>query len=185
MTRLFSKEPKLSILIPHLKERGEKLSRLLFQLQRQINDYPVEVLIHDGDGTTGQKRNELIAEAKGEWVVHIDDDDTISDDYIKEICKNLHPYVNGIGFIVEVHINKKIYPAYHIPLISRYGQYPSCFVRPLNHLNVIRKSLCVPFKEITRGEDVRFANEMQPILKDKKCIFIPKVLYYYDASHNH
>lgn len=188
MQRLFSKEPKLSVLIPHLPERAAKLDRLLLQIQRQLaeKEYPVEVLIHDDrQKTTGEKRNDLIVEAKGEFITQPDDDDLLGNNFFKRIFKYLVLETDSIGFIVNVMMHDKTLPAYHCKEIEKYKGYPECFFRPINHTNVIRKSLCIPFDHITRGEDIRFANKMSPILKPRKGVFIPEVLYHYDATHNH
>lgn len=70
----------LTICIPTVPARQSLLSRLLFTLERQI-DEGVEVLIADGSRPMGDKLNEMFAVAAGRYVVAVDDDDLLADDY--------------------------------------------------------------------------------------------------------
>ena len=72
---------KLSILIPTLFSRKEKFCNLMTILSSQAND-EVEVVINrdNGEKSIGEKRNELLKEATGEYVCFVDDDDMVDDD---------------------------------------------------------------------------------------------------------
>ena len=78
----------LSILIPTMPKRLGLLKRLLNVLNPQVTD-EVEILTHSDDGRipTGRKRNDLIKQAQGQYVVFIDDDDIVADTYVSDILK--------------------------------------------------------------------------------------------------
>jgi len=73
----------LSILIPTLKSRAAMYQRTAQHLNAQIksleNPEEVEVLayIDNREKTTGYKRNILLERAKGQFVVFVDDDDSL------------------------------------------------------------------------------------------------------------
>ena len=83
----------LSILIATVPPRKKYLNKLLFKLQNQIMDNnlqdKIEIIVYEDDFeiSLGEKKNKLYHSAKGKYVVSIDDDDDISDDYCKLICK--------------------------------------------------------------------------------------------------
>lgn len=74
----------LTICIPTVPARRSLLSRLLFKLTCQSDD--VEVLIAGGSGAMGDKLNEMFAAATGDYVVAVDDDDLLADNYIDVIA---------------------------------------------------------------------------------------------------
>lgn len=93
----------LSILIPSIPERSEKLKMLQKELYKQAFNlhasFPghgyIEVLVDDsksflnGGLSIGKKREALIKRANGRYVNFLDDDDTISPEYVKtllELC---------------------------------------------------------------------------------------------------
>lgn len=80
-------KPRWSILIPSLLCRRPMLNRLLDDLERQTAGLPVELvtLIDSGGMTIGEKRNRLVQAAKGEYLCGIDDDDTVSPNYVASI----------------------------------------------------------------------------------------------------
>lgn len=92
-------QPLLSILIPTLPERKHKLIELKYQLQWQKVDVTngldewnkVEIIIDDspsflkGGPSIGKKREALVKRATGKYLCFLDDDDTISPDYLETI----------------------------------------------------------------------------------------------------
>jgi len=82
----------LSILIATVPPRNKYLNRLLVNLQKQIVENKledrIEILIYEDDfeKVLGEKKNTLYQSARGKYVVSIDDDDDVSDDYCKLIC---------------------------------------------------------------------------------------------------
>ena len=83
---------KLTILIPTVPSRLDKIKELIHELNYQIQTKPVQYL-YLGDNksmSVGEKRNLLKHMAKGEFICYIDDDDEISKDYIEVILKAIN-----------------------------------------------------------------------------------------------
>lgn len=74
----------LTICIPTVPGRESLLSRLLWTLQPQVGEV-CEVLISPGRRPMGDKLNEMFAEAKGDYVVAVDDDDLVATDYVSSL----------------------------------------------------------------------------------------------------
>src|SRR5688572_12515966 len=89
----------LSILICTIPKRKYQLQALMKLLLRQIGQLDVQVIADSNMGiTTGAKRNHLIHLAQGKYVTFIDDDDTISKDYVSEIMKAIESEPDVVGF---------------------------------------------------------------------------------------
>jgi len=177
----------LSILIPTLPERDHLLAKMLDSLGQHQG---IEVLI-DSRGrhiTTGQKRNELISRAHGEYVVFIDDDDYVTPDYLPSIMEALLTRPDVITFEGWYTENGRNRVDWVIKLGERYeartekGKY--MFFRFPNHLCPVKKSIAsrVAFPHITQGEDYAWAVKLQPLLKSS--VHIPKQIYHYAFRTN-
>jgi len=100
----------LSILIATVPPRRKYLNRLLFNLQEQIviNNLmdKIEIIIYEDDfeKSLGEKRNVLNQTAKGRYVVIIDDDDMVSENYCKLICD-----VIEVKNVDQISIGKRWY----------------------------------------------------------------------------
>jgi len=95
---------KLSILIPSIPERRDKLISLTNELYRQIlalqTVHPslgsVELIIDDskkfteGGLSIGEKRNALLQRASGEYLCFLDDDDEPTPNYIEQLVRMCH-----------------------------------------------------------------------------------------------
>lgn len=90
----------LTICIPTIPSRRSLLSRLLFTLDHQMRP-EVEVLIADGAAPMGDKLNACFAAAQGRFVVCVDDDDLVADDYIDAVLPKLGN-VDFVGYAVTV-----------------------------------------------------------------------------------
>ncbi|EQD31461.1 Glycosyl transferase, family 2 domain protein, partial [mine drainage metagenome] len=99
----------LSILVASVPERIELLAPLVAELHRQISDASVEllVLIDNKRRTTGVKRNALIEQAHGDFVVFVDDDDWIEPDYVDTLRATIAaaPDADCIVFDVAFYID--------------------------------------------------------------------------------
>lgn len=80
---------KLSLLIPAIPERIEQLNELLAEIayQDEENEVEVVVLLDNMKRSIGKKRTDLLQLAQGKYLVMIDDDDKIADDFISTILK--------------------------------------------------------------------------------------------------
>lgn len=187
------KNLKLSILIPTLSSRASILGRLIRKLENQINAMSptpeVEVLIFEDNKeiTVGAKRTRLLCEAQGEFVVFVDDDDDISDDYVYQFVSAIraHPTVDCIGMRGVITTNganprQVIYSLQNKKLYESGGVY----YRPPSHLTPIRRTLVAsfPYLDASFGEDSDWAKRVMAAGVLKSEFFIDKVLYHYQFS---
>lgn len=178
---------KLSILICTLPERKEHLGRLMESLSFQMCD-TVEILVdaRDRNIPTGQKRNELIDRATGEYFCFIDDDDDIAGDYVASILGALEEGPDVVTFegtmttngMSAVHWIIKLGEKYEARTdpdgITRYYRFP-------NHLTAMKKELVKGFRfdSIWQGEDYKWALRIHNAGVLKTSRHIGKRLYHY------
>src|SRR5688572_30082121 len=92
--------PILSILIPSIPERKDQLSKLLFELNTQIDliypsnaNYYIEVLVDDtisflnGGLSIGKKREQLVGRATGRHLTFLDDDESVAPNYMSTLIQ--------------------------------------------------------------------------------------------------
>ena len=178
---------KLSILTCTLKNRLKYFSRLTLSLKKQTKFLTnVELLadIDNGEKTIGQKRNDLLKAAKGEYVVFVDDDDMISDDYVLKIIKALScaqkPDCCGIEGAIYAPEGRNRF--IHSIKYDKWFDENGVYYRNPNHINPIRKELALQagFENVSHGEDFAFSKAIQPLLKTE--VYISGILYHYFPS---
>lgn len=172
----------LSVLTCTLYSRSNLFFKLNEHLKKQVKKYPqVELLanIDNGEKTIGQKRNELLRSARGEYIVYVDDDDMVSDDYLYQILKAIDYKRTDCYGIVGYIFKKKFI---HSLKYSEWYSDDHAYYRCPNHLNPIKKELAlqIGFKNLSYGEDHDFSKRLLPLLKTE--IFIPTPLYFYRPS---
>ena len=87
-------QPLLSILTPAIPERLNKLQRLASLLDPQLRNYPHSVewltfIDPRGHRTIGQKRDDLVQLARGQFVAFVDDDDFVSEHYVGSLVESI------------------------------------------------------------------------------------------------
>jgi glycosyltransferase involved in cell wall biosynthesis len=178
---------KLSILICTLNSRFQFFSELMKQLNEQKRT-EVEVLFEKDDGQIkiGDKRNNLLKRAKGDYVAFIDDDDSISSDYIEKAlkaiesnpdCCSLTGIITWDGVNPEIFEHSIKYSAYKTNANNeaiKYERYP-------NHLNIIKREIAQQFSfvSVNHGEDTEWATQIfnAGVLKTEATI--EGVIYHY------
>lgn len=177
----------LTILIPSIIERQQRLDRLLSIITPQCNDYGVQILIDQDnrEKSIGAKRNDLVARVTTPYCVFIDDDDEVSLSYVEKIYEGLDKGVDGIGFKGMMTIDGKNAQEF---IHSKQYSYTSVksgvtkqHYRPLNHLNPMRTEFfaVIPFPEINHGEDTTFCLKLQELDLIQTEHFIDEHLYFY------
>lgn len=176
---------KLSILIPTLHKRSGLLRRCLQAIGTHDQ---VEVLAYADDGriSTGNKRNALVQQAKGEYVAHVDDDDLVSPDYIPEILKAIEQAPDAITFNGWMttdggqRVNFNIQHGNPYTAVEHQGKI--VYLRFINHLCPVRREIAlqVPFPNKTLGEDYDWAVKLKDSGLIKTSVHIDKELYHYD-----
>lgn len=180
---------KLSILVPTVPSRRKNFySTLMDELERQTKgrtDIELLALYDNKSRTLGEKRQNMVELANGEFLVFIDDDDRVSSDYVELIMDKLstEPDTDCVVFdcICDLNNEKKIHCKYGIEYsynnnISGKGYWTG---KPA-HTMVYRAEIAKKhaFKSINYGEDSDWViRACQDIKKQSR---IDKVLYFYD-----
>lgn len=174
---------KLSILICSLPDRMSRASLLIEKLCLQAEGNPVEIL-YLGDNksmSTGEKRNRLKGIARGEYVAFVDDDDEVSEEYVKQLLTviDLPLKPDVINFQVMYHCRDFTRPVLYSLDYLRDQNLPDRFLRIPNHLMCIKRSLAlaVQYPDVSFGEDAEYARGVWKLLKTE--YQINKVLYHY------
>jgi len=179
----------LSILICTMPDRQQVFDLLLINLQNQINhnnlNDKVEIISDDSMSiTTGAKRNLLLEKANGKFVVFIDDDDEVTNDYVQLIseCIEQNPTIDCIGINGIISFGGQNEKPWKISKEFK-GWYETSlgYFRTPNHISPIRRSLAIKvgFPNITYGEDAAFSNNILPMLKSEAKI--EKQIYHYKS----
>jgi glycosyltransferase involved in cell wall biosynthesis len=201
-------EPLLSILIPTLTERKDACLKLLNKIGEMTTeieqvepkgffDIPdkiygfvvgrVQVVVFEDkkEKSIGEKRNRLAQRAIGKYICFIDDDDTVSENYIKLLieaantdcdCSSLKGEITIDGGEPEIFEHSILYNKWETTNDTiKYLRFP-------NHLNMIRADIAKQFKfpEKNHGEDFDWSTMLHKsgLLKNEH--YIPEVIYYYN-----
>lgn len=181
----------LSICIPTIVGREAKCDELLAFISEQIEACDagdrVEVIVNrdNREMSIGAKRNAMYRQCIGRFSVQVDDDDWISDSYIKNIMLATGADVDCIGYLEEVNQGGNMTIAGHS---IRYEQW-EYISRPTDGVHHRRTPFCktpiltticqsVTIPDIRFGEDHAFAQLVKPMLRNE--VFINEVMYYYD-----
>ena len=177
----------LSILICSLHKRIDNLKDLLSVLSPQIDSKKsVELIINTDNKTssTGRKRQLLLEQAKGKYIVFIDDDDHIDSEYVPlilEAVKSNPDCVATNGWYTD---NGKITNWYLSKDLENENKN-GVFYRTTNHISPVKRELALlaGFPDISFGEDAEYSKRLKPLLKIETRI--DKLIYHYDfKNHN-
>jgi GT2 family glycosyltransferase len=182
----------LSILICSVNTRYDNF---LLQIEKQLftqlealtpeeqERVEIIVLTDNKKMMLGHKRNKMVELAQGKYIAFVDDDDRISDDYIKELLDATATDADSIVFQAEVSLNGEVAKiCYYSKDVKRDYNLPSSYHRIPNHICCIKRevSLKSSFPNILYGEDAGYGKVLLPHLKTEHDI--KKVLYYYDYN---
>lgn len=174
----------LSILIPSVPERMNYLTKLMSELNKQSQSFPVEILVllENKKRSIGEKRNILIEQAQGDYVVFIDDDDRVESNYIEALCAAINETknVDCIVFDVLVNYNDQFSKVCKYGLELEHGEDANYYYRKPNHLMCYSKKIAAAHKflNISYGEDDEWGSRVsKDIINQKR---LSSILYYYD-----
>ncbi len=182
VSRIVSRRPLLFSLMSQIgEEKGIDLQEDGYSQKIYSNGH-VEILVLTDNKTmsVGKKRNMLLAQAKGEYVVMVDDDDLVTVDYVTELLKGMFAGTDVITFNVAYHHNAKDpKPVYYDINFGKDINEPNCYKRLPNHLMCFKRELAIQagFPDISFGEDAEFAKRVLPLIKTQHKI--DKTLYHY------
>lgn len=170
------------------------MAKLRAQLKPQIdalNDpNEVEVLAYtdNREKTTGHKRNVLIKQAKGKFVVHLDDDDRIASNYIELILKAIkeNPGIDAVGIRGYYKEDFKQQQPFETSLKHVWEFKGGWYYRTINHISPILREHAnkVLFPNKTHGEDYAYTMELKATGLLKTEVVIKEFIYFYDFISN-
>ena len=178
-------DPQLSILICHLPERETLLQNLVMELVQQINEGPVEIWIDNTIPeiqTIGAKRNVLMDVATGRYLAFIDDDDTVTGNYVRLILNAIREGNDCIGIVgILKRQGKPDWQFRHSITVGRWckDKQKRIYFRTPNHLNPVKSELAkqVMFPEMNYGEDKSYSDKLRPLLTTETFIETPIYIY--------
>jgi glycosyltransferase involved in cell wall biosynthesis len=180
---------KLSILICTIPERQPMFKELFAELTEQCKccNSMVQIVWDDrpkGSVTIGQKRNDLLAQSLGDYIVYIDDDDTVHPNYISEILKAIEKQPDCIGFKIKCNMEGVIYNA---ASSMKYDWEENVdgfkYVRYIYHKTPVKREIALQtgFPDKSFGEDYQYSMRLKTLLT--KEIFIDEFLYNYNYKY--
>lgn len=186
--------PLWSILIPTIPGREDKLARLLSSLEQQADragDVEVLVLRDNRAMSIADKRNALVAIARGEYVSFVDDDDYVAPDYVASIREALvAKHADLVLFRAWVRVRAGAHGVAGVAVFTagpceERNNADGGHVRAANHLMVWRTSLARRARfEGEWGEDTRWAEEIRALLPGPLSVVeSADILYIYDADY--
>ena len=179
--------PRLSILIPTLPQRKHTLALLLNSLTAQLaglDPAQVEILTlsDSGELTVGVKRNQLLAAARGDYVMFWDDDDRAFGDAMRLILDGLRADIDCLALTVLTTFDDDSgkWP----PRLDRlaFDTAPRRQIDCGIHICPVRRSIAqrVPFDSVSWGEDRNWSIRVKPLIKTWATIAKP--VYHYDFN---
>lgn len=183
---------QLSILIPSTHTRyntfRQKIEQELYRQYEALNEFDktlVEIILLSDNKKQmlGQKRNIMVDMAQGKYIVFVDDDDRVSENYIKSLLTATHNDTDVITFTAMVSINgEEPKPCYYSKDNHRDYNTDTAYYRIPNHISCVKKSVSIKssFPNILYGEDSAYSKLLLPHLKTETKI--NEVLYYYDYN---
>lgn len=169
---------------------------LYAEFQKQTSGYDDIELIVEEDAkqiSIGEKRNKLLARAKGEWIVYFDSDDFPFEYYVNEIMEVLERTTEpidciGINILMTTNNNNLQrcchslrYPKWQGDGKTKIDGWD--YVRNITHFNPVKRELALQtgFKPIRFGEDRDYSDRLYPLLKSE--YYIPYPLFHYRYSN--
>lgn len=185
---------KLSILIPTLSSRSAKLEELLIELNYQIQGKPVQILsLGDNKSiSVGEKRNNLLQLAKGNFISYLDDDDSISSNYIvcllKAIDENPDKTVICFKGTQNTDGKKDLDFQYNVNFGRNFKKEidgKRWKVMLPDHLCCWnRKYITEEFPNKSLGEDHEWSRKMAMTYTEDDQILLEDYLYHYEYNKN-
>ena len=179
---------KLQILVPTMPARAALLKKLLATLRKQIKRHPsAALLVDDGAGSIGAKRQRMMETATADYICFVDDDDTVSADYLDRIMPCLASGPDVVGITMHVKMDGKDYhpsPIFRHSLRFRDNTGWSHNDRTPHHLCPMRREIALRsrFADLMWGEDYNFALAVLPHLQTEEWSGDEPLYFYHYIS---
>jgi hypothetical protein len=190
----------VSFLICGLEFRPWQKIRDKIECQIADSGYQCEVLcnVDSGENSSGKKRNELTAAASGEYIAFVDDDDDVSDDYVKSICDAvIKSRPDVVSFIVEVKLISRVEKKFGNKANQKEIRTSESWILGMlednrerggmsaNHLCCWKKEIAKKVKwseKLGYGDDQLWYGSINAMNPARNCEIIRKKLYRYDFN---
>lgn len=180
--------PFLSILICSLENRKPLLDTLVLHLKNQIGERgeQVEIITYVDNKlqTTGFKRQWLLNQSHGDYVVFIDDDDWVYDHYVDEMLNACASgadcfAINGIMTTDGQHETKWFLSKDYQNEDRREGN-KTVYYRHTNHITGVKRELALAagFPDKSNAEDKYYSDRLKLRTEYK----IERPMYHYRFS---
>lgn len=190
----FKNLPILSICICTISERldmykeiSQKIMNQIHQITKKYNYEVADLHTHfSNDLDIGTKRNNLLNDVKGHFIVFIDDDDNVSDDYLELIIDAIisNESVDCIGIKGIITFDNVETKKWEISKdFGSWYEMNNVYYRTPNHISPIRTELARlsgGFPPLKQGEDYEYSMNVLPLLKTE--IKIDKEIYHYQYN---
>lgn len=148
----------LSVLIPSVPSRREMALALYDSIAAQAEGLPVEILLllDNKQRSIGKKREALVQIARGDYLVFVDDDDTVADSYVEQIVRAIEARPDVVVFDSLCTLNDGPTVRVRHGLELENQQYnPDGFTRKPWHVHPWRRELVqgFSFPDTNVGED--------------------------------
>jgi glycosyltransferase involved in cell wall biosynthesis len=187
--------PKLSILIASTYNRVDMTEELVDYLSslKRADEVEIAVKYDNKEMSIGAKRQLMIEEAKGEYVVFIDSDDWVPAYYIDEILTAIEQEPDCIGFEIEVRGMKggtmlasasNSFNKWRTIKRKRNDKRKYDFLRSPYHKTPVKREIALQagFPDKRYGEDHEYSMRLQEKKLLNSQVYIPKVMYYYQYN---
>lgn len=181
----------LSILICILPNRPERLQafrELMDVLRPQVEKYAdrVELRLHDAGPAmpTGQKRQELLIQSHGDYVVYIDDDDMVPAYYVEEMLKAIDQGPDCVGINGTMTTDGQHETVWRLSKdyanLDKVENGRTVYYRHTNHITAVRRDIALRagFPDKSNAEDKHYSDRL--ILRTEVKIDPP--MYWYRFS---
>jgi len=186
------KKAKLSVLIPTITKRSQEAERLFVLLENRVRGWPVELLMLRDNcwQNIGEKRNQLLRAATGDYITFLDDDDELLEGYFQNvipatsqgsdvICYDQEAIVDGARGRITCGLGNPMMPFVPHAVIRRPPWFWCAWKRELASAYRVPESF-VDKDGITHHEDVLWLRHLW--VEAKSETRIEAVLHRYNFS---
>lgn len=185
----------LSILIRSIIGREESLNALLDNLNLQIKSNRftdiVEVLVNvdNKEITSGAKANILLQQAKGEYIVFIDDDDEVPTYYVREIIRATYTKPDCIAtngtYTIDGRNEIQWFLSKDFDDCDDWSTGVLSYKRRTNHISPVKRELALlaMFPDKSNAEDKAYSEKLIKHLKTEVKIDPPMYHYKYRTQN--
>lgn len=158
--------------------------------QKFLNGADCEILyLQDNrEMPVGKKRNQLLKNSQGKFVMFIDDDDDICNQYVTKIDQIIKNYdVDSIGINGIITTEGRNAKRFYISKDFVWEEKKGIYFRSPNHITPIKREIAIQFKfpEINCGEDAQWSQEIKASGLLREEVKISDPLYYYRFSRRY